>query len=266
MSQSITSYFKIIQYAIKNKKFIELLNIKIEHFIDLFKKNRHADYEQISINENNALKFFLPNFNFNLNEVVDLEHHLDKFIEFKKNQKSFSIENPYPINFGLNRNVARLLFFLCKFTKPTYVIETGVANGFSSSYILSALDILDNGELFSFENIFLPWQTKEKIGSAIPENLKKRHHLVIGNSTFELKKLLNKLESIDIFIHDSTHTYNTMMKEFEISWPYIKTGGFLFSDDVHKNNAFLDFAEIIHRKPIIVKWNDDDGFFGLIKK
>ena len=50
------------------------------------------------------------------------------------------------------------------------------------------------------------------------------------------------MESIDIFIHDSLHTPQTMKYEFEKAWPFMRSGALLISDDVEGNSAFVDFV------------------------
>jgi hypothetical protein len=50
------------------------------------------------------------------------------------------------------------------------------------------------------------------------------------------------LGSIDIFIHDSEHSYENMMFEYMTAWDHLKEGGILLSDDTNLNKAFSDFS------------------------
>lgn len=147
-----------------------------------------------------------------------------------------------------------LLYVLMRASHPEIVVETGVANGISSSFILKALDQNARGRLYSIdlhyrEGVSVP--LGKHLGWVIPEELRQRWNLILGESTKALPKLLSKLGSIDVFLHDSRHTYKTMMKEYSIVWPHLKDGGLLLSDDVICNDAFLDFADRIKQKPII---------------
>jgi len=45
-----------------------------------------------------------------------------------------------------------------------------------------------------------------------------------------------------IFIHDSLHTYDQMMREFETAYPHIESGGLLLADDASWNDSFHDLA------------------------
>ena len=72
---------------------------------------------------------------------------------------------------------------------------------------------------------------------------------------------------IDIFLHDSLHTYKNMSLEFKKSWPFIKSGGFLLSDDVLTNNAFSDFYTSIKKEPIIMIQDENPiSYLGILKK
>jgi predicted O-methyltransferase YrrM len=54
--------------------------------------------------------------------------------------------------------------------------------------------------------------------------------------------LLAEGSAVDIFIHDSDHSYDHMHWEFEQVWPLIRPGGLLLSDDILGNQAFDDFV------------------------
>jgi hypothetical protein len=49
----------------------------------------------------------------------------------------------------------------------------------------------------------------------IPKWLKRRWHLTIGRSQDALLPLLTKLGSIDIFLHDSEHSYENLRESHE---------------------------------------------------
>ena len=80
--------------------------------------------------------------------------------------------------------------------------------------------------------------------------LRSSHHdhwtLIIGDSKQELPKLLDELEEIDHFHHDSLHTYEHMMWEYEIARDHLRPGGALSSDDV---SIILDLSKPFERSP-----------------
>ena len=79
-----------------------------------------------------------------------------------------------------------------------------------------------------------------------------------------LPNLLSELSVIDIFIHDSRHSFSNQLYEYETSWPSIKNLGFLISDDI-SNDAFIKFSKNNDRKPILIKQNKKFPI-GIIKK
>ena len=54
--------------------------------------------------------------------------------------------------------------------------------------------------------------------------------------------LLEGVAEIDIFLHDSEHSYKNMLWEFQTAWTYLKVGGLLLSHNIDSNNAFSDFC------------------------
>ncbi len=165
------------------------------------------------------------------------------------------------------------LYLICSHFKPKTVVETGVATGASSAYILSALKDTGWGHLYSIDlpnveythpkegvihNDNLPKQAQS--GFAIPQNLRRNWSLTLGDSRVELPNLLKKLGHVDFFFHDSLHTYDAMLFEYETVWPYLTKGGVLVSDDVTWNGAFDKFikknnlsGQVYHDRGLLLK-------------
>lgn len=205
-----------------------------------------------------------------------IEQDISKINNFKKSLEYFfdnisgdypSKTKPYPLDYSIMGNSGPFLYRLCRYVKPEVVVETGVAYGVSSFYILKALSENNKGKLISIDSIFRPWQSKEMIGAVIPKSLRNRWELKIGTSKELLEKSLKNLSSIDIFLHDSLHTYKNMSYEFKKAWPYIKKGGFLLSDDITSNNAFNDFCKLIKKEPTLMIQNKTPpSYLGILKK
>jgi predicted O-methyltransferase YrrM len=149
--------------------------------------------------------------------------------------------------------------------KPAVMVETGVASGSSTCYILSAMNLNQRGQLYSID---LPNADREaslprgkEIGWLVSSDIRQRWKLVIGRSQEKLPLILSDLKCIDAFLHDSEHTYETMMFEYETAWRHMRNGGMLLSDDVHWNSAFNDFIRV--KKP--VRWMTFDGLGVAVK-
>jgi predicted O-methyltransferase YrrM len=124
--------------------------------------------------------------------------------------------------------------------KPRVIVETGVQSGISSLYILRALQINGSGLLYSVD---LPDREPERVGEAVPSNLRLNWHLLLGNSKVLLPQLFEEIKtSIDLFLHDSLHTYEHMLFEFECSLKHLSKKGIIISHDILANNAFDDFC------------------------
>jgi hypothetical protein len=141
---------------------------------------------------------------------------------------------------------APTLYVLCRIMRPEIVVETGVANGFSSAFILYALEKNGKGKLYSID---LPNQQGQEIrggrrpGWLVPEELIARWELILGDSKKELPVLCERLKNIDIFYHDSDHSYASMTFEFTNVFENVCSKGLIVSDDITDNRAFSDFCK-----------------------
>ncbi|MFQ5929378.1 MAG: class I SAM-dependent methyltransferase, partial [Acidobacteriota bacterium] len=150
----------------------------------------------------------------------------------------------YPKNYGsqMTRELPAL-YLLVRLTKPKIVVETGVASGASSAYMLRALKDNQRGRLYSIDLPPANLPDGKKSGWVVPESLGSRWSLYIRDSKEILRPLLKELGEIDGFLHDSLHTYDHMLWEFRTAWEHLRPGGLFLSHDVGANEAFLDFMK-----------------------
>jgi len=168
------------------------------------------------------------------------------------------------------------LYVLNRTIKPNVVVETGVASGMSSSYILRALDKNNKGKLFSID---VPWHTvtqnwkahfsdddlkatpiEKTSGWIIPDFIRSRWELIIGKSSEKLPLLLEQTGPVDVFFHDSEHTYDNMLWEFKTVWPALKKGGILLAHNIEATNAFADFERSVGGEHFSVSGVNNDGW------
>ena len=161
------------------------------------------------------------------------------------------------------------LYVIVRALRPEKVLETGGTPGKSTAFILRAMQRNDRGHLYTID---LPpasvpetqLQSREGYheelpagttsGWIVPPELRSRHTQVIGASREQLPRLLKKLQTVDVFLHDSDHSYENMTWEFEIAFPNLGEGGLLLSDDVLANDSFSDFCRA-HRLSSINVYN-----------
>jgi predicted O-methyltransferase YrrM len=160
-------------------------------------------------------------------------------------------------NSVLSDNHASYLYALTRFLKPHIVVETGVGFGESAYFILQALQDNGSGELYSIDYPRSSYPSDagiqidessytsqdDKPGRLIPDHLRKHWTLLLGKSSEKLPSLCKNLGTIDLFFHDSEHTYLNMMREYETVWPHLREKGILASHDIDWNSAFEDFAQ-----------------------
>ena len=136
------------------------------------------------------------------------------------------------------------LYYTVRALRPRVVVETGVCYGASSSYILEALERNGSGILHSID---LGSPAGEPRNDFFVHPLhRNRWHLHIGDSRGILRPLLKQLGQIDHFHHDSLHTYEHMMWEYETARPFIGPRGAISSDDV---NIVLKLSQPFQRSP-----------------
>jgi len=175
--------------------------------------------------------------------ITDILDELDRAFE--------ELEDKYhPANIGSSS--AKKIYSLVREIKPNTMVETGVCNGVSSSVILKAMEENGKGRLYSIDLPVAAGTVDDRTGPVIPpeksagwlvpENFKDRWELRLGNTYYELPKVLQETKAIDMFIHDSGHSYETMMFEFCIVWYHLNEGGLILADNIDWNSAFKDFA------------------------
>ena len=136
-----------------------------------------------------------------------------------------------------------LLYFLVMKTKPSNVVETGVASGWSSQAILSALGKLQHGHLHSND---LPYQDRDNsklaVGILVDEQLKSRWSLSLGPDRMCLPEIARKLEVCDIFHYDSDKSYGGRQFAWEILSPSFSNETIIIFDDIQDNYHFRDLV------------------------
>ena len=137
--------------------------------------------------------------------------------------------------------LARLCYALCRALKPSRVLETGVAYGITTAFLLKAMEANGAGHLWSIDLPPLAPKAGQAVGRAVPESLRARWTLLRGKSRRILADLAARLDPLDMFIHDSLHTYGNETFEFSAAWPHLRLGGLLVADDIEAHPAWSDW-------------------------
>jgi hypothetical protein len=150
---------------------------------------------------------------------------------------------PFSLTHCADFALARLGYAVCRAIRPVVVLETGVAYGVTSAFILQALEVNGAGTLHSVDLPPLGRGADRFVGSLIPAALKARWRLHRGVSRRVLPELLSQLGRVEVFVHDSLHTYRNMRREFRMVAPYLAPRAAVIADDVDGNPAFVDWVE-----------------------
>jgi predicted O-methyltransferase YrrM len=161
----------------------------------------------------------------------------------------------------VNLDDALFLYWLVRRLKPKTIVQCGVCNGLSSAFMVLAL--VKNGpdgklHLIDIPPVFNPkdpaWIVAGKTygmvipegktsGWMVPEAYRKRFDVHNGDAKLLLPKLVDSLPTIDMFYHDSDHTYNHMLFEFREAKRKLVPGGLIVADDISWNASLWDFAD-----------------------
>jgi predicted O-methyltransferase YrrM len=171
----------------------------------------------------------------------------------------------------------RAIWCLVRHLGAQRVVETGVAHGVTSRFVLEALARNGGGHLWSIDlppvaHPELHWQ----IGIAVHKHLREHWTYIAGSSRRRLIPALKKVGTIDLFVHDSAHTASNVLFEMSHAWEALRPGGAIVVDDIDANWGFQRFCESM---PLARAWIcqsapirpdhrrvDDKGKFGIILK
>lgn len=176
-----------------------------------------------------------------------------------------------------------IMYTLVRALQPKVFVETGVLHGLTSAFILQAMHRNSSGLLVSVDlpsyfdsgpsnqdgyNAVLP--QGKKPGWVVPQRHSSYWKLVLGMSLEELPKIFKEFQEIDIFCHDSEHTYETMWGELNLAWDRLRDDGVLVCDNIDNNSCFFDFTRRVGRSPIVFPAPDERPEerirFGIIRK
>lgn len=232
------------------------------HYFRKFNTPTLAELNRISLSAHHSVHT-MPIFPDNENGELswyDIEAEYKLLIEeLGKRQKSTSTILAYPSEFAIESNTRLLLYALTRIVKPRIFLECGVADGHSTFFILNALLQNGHGHLYSVD-------VNANVGSLLSESEKKLWSLKILNRKKprqDFKIFVDSLLSIDLFLHDSDHSYGWQLFEYSCVAPKLGSTGIFISDDIDASYAFIDFCVNNRLTPILLF--DERKIVGVVK-
>jgi predicted O-methyltransferase YrrM len=144
----------------------------------------------------------------------------------------------FPESYRMEREGRRLLYLLVRLTRPRQVVETGVANGMSTVVLLHALAKNGIGRLRSLD-------VTDAAGGLLSDDERAGWELGVVHPTDRsgLDRALAGVDAVDLFLHDSKHSYEWQRLEYSTAARLMPHGGLLVSDDVDASYAWIEFTE-----------------------
>ena len=182
---------------------------------------------------------------------------------------------------GLGGRASLRFYQWVRENRPQVVVETGVCNGVSSYTLLKAMNMNGCGHLWSIDYPRYIGETVDGevscrrkpgkqlcamvprdwgVGWIVPQGLRDRWTLVLGDAREHLGPVLESAGEIDLFIHDSLHLEEHILWECRSVWPRMREGGLCAIDNARQNNADHILSEEFNRKRIFIQGNRTIGF------
>jgi hypothetical protein len=189
--------------------------------------------------------------------------------------------NPGPLTYvGSNDGDPGMIdavWCLARHLNARKIVETGVAHGVTSRFLLEALSRNGGGHLWSID---LPPpmhpEVHNQIGIAVTEAQRDNWTLIAGSSRRHLPKLLAANAPIDLFVSDSKHTAYNVLFEMRSAWDALRPGGAIVVDDIDANWGFNNFCASMPSAPAWVcsaepfapdpRRVNQKGIFGIVLK
>ena len=128
---------------------------------------------------------------------------------------------------------------LIRVEKPEVMIETGVESGYSTEHFLVAMDDAKVGHLYSCD----PRPSGFYDGNPI---VHPRFTFIREASYTACDKIFKEAGRLDMFLHDSDHSWECQTFEYEWGWNHIRGGGIIASDDTKWGMIIPVFGAISH--------------------
>jgi len=154
----------------------------------------------------------------------------------------------YPHEYAVHGESSQLLYVLVRLLRPSDMLETGVGNGHSSYFLLHALAANGAGTLHSTE-------IAEDAGTLLDPAERERwqpHLLDRRRKRKSFAQVLEGLPELDLFLHDSDHTYQWLTFELQAARTKLAQSGLMVVDDAEKSYGFFDFCAAHALRPVLL--------------
>lgn len=252
----IYTYLLLFRYKFYDH-FINLVFLKIKNLFTSYEIIERGKNEKIRSEEICNIKFLENDFFFkNLSKNKLNFNIFENELKIHQQQYNESFKKKGPANLYL-------LFFCSNLISAKNILETGVADGWSSLAFLIYLRQI-GGKLTSIDMPYLNSFSKYKCGKIINKNLRTSWELIIKPDTSGIKILSNLSRRFDLIHYDSDKSIEGRKKNYPKLWKMLNIGGIFISDDISDNMSFFNFCHKNNLKYHVVKY--ENKFQGVVFK
>jgi len=193
-----------------------------------------------------------------MGETINFDKQILNEASLLASNSKVSMGGPGHINFIYNA---------IKLLKAKYVIETGVAYGWSSLAILVGLSENKNdGRLYSVDMSYPNQNNEPYVGIVVPKRFRKNWKIIDRpdiTGVPEAKKLIQ--EKTDLCHYDSDKSRIGRSITYPILWDSLRSGGLFISDDINDNLFFAEFVKSLNAPFCVIKVRGNQ-YMGVIRK
>jgi hypothetical protein len=185
------------------------------------------------------------------NEIVEHGAIISELCEnISRTGRTYYAQFPAPIE----------LYAFVRLTLPEMLVESGVASGVSSTFMLLGTVANSHGRLHSIDLPVvrdkkrggLPWSIPRGLSSgwAVPGAVRQGWDLRLGRSEDLLQPLCEELGSVDLYCHDSPVSAAHFGFEMKAITEHLRPGSLVVADNTNANKrAFASLAERVGAHP-----------------
>lgn len=221
----------------------------------LFKSREFTNYSYdiTPLNRNQMIGAVSSLTGKNMNEVekyfIELETDKEFLLKLDTKLKNMHRQNEFIFSIPFARRI--VWYCLIRITRPGTVVETGTEKGLGSLIIQRALDMNNNGKLFSLD-------LDKFAGSLLDSDDKGKISLLIGDSI----QSISSIKEIDFFIHDSDHSGEHEKKELEAIESKLSSNAIVLSDNSHVTEELYNWSKKMGRKYLFINEVPKDHWYG----
>ncbi|GAA5020534.1 class I SAM-dependent methyltransferase [Kitasatospora paranensis] len=165
-----------------------------------------------------------------------------------------------------DESLARAVRCVVLHRQAVVVVETGVARGVTSRFVLEALEQNGRGHLWSIDlpHPFRPGLHPET-GAAVPARQRRAWTYIEGSSRRRLPHLARQLGRVDVFVHDSLHTARNTRFEMDRIGRILAPNGVMLIDDISTHQGFARWTRSTPGiTTLVCPSADKEGLFGVV--